>query len=435
MLSWLSDLWFNTVTWGVLGFLLVLNLVVLLYRTERGAGLRPRVLSFLRRLSGRSDLHWLDWQPLLVAAIIAFGSVSAYGILSGQYGCHPPGVSDPIGELSQGRAFWAGTNPFTVADCGKTIEVPYGMAAVLLDAVGSLGGLPGIYVVWGAVALSIVPLTWAVAGRDRQYVLLFVATSPLFIPLLSSQIDGATNTIVPATVLLSLYLAGRSEPFAAAVGGFLSTARFPNLFPILSMSGSARRRRYLPFLSALAVFGAVTALSFAAWRSDFLDVVFLNQIGRRSFSVNLYGVFLLANALPSSLWVEGLQAALTGALVLTCLFFVRSPIRAVTITLVGFALITPYLSFNILVWLLPVALAGVRARWLLWGVSLVGSVNYDLALNVWAWDDGVTWPSMVLDVVLTVILLVLLVELWRSELRGEPSDGTTLPHGVAPATT
>jgi len=419
--------WFNAVTWGVFGALSALNLLVLLYRTERGARLRPRILGVLRRLSGRSDLEWLDWQPILVAAAVAFAAVSAYGILSGQYGCHPPGVSDPIGALNQGKAFWAGTNPFYVTDCGGHIEVPYGLASVLLDAIGSLGGLPGIYVVWGAVALAILPLTWAVAGPDRRYVLLFVGTSVLLVPLVSSQIDGATNAIVPTTVLLSLYLSRRSELLGAAVGGFLSTARFPNLLPVLGETGAFRQRRYLSFAVAALVFAGVTGLTFAVWGHEFLDPVFLNQLGRRSFSLNLYGVFLLSNTLPAGVGVEVLQGVFVVGLLASVFFLVRSPIAAAAIMLVGFALITPFLSFNILVWLLPVALVGARARWWLWGVALVGSIDYDLALNVWAWDDGISWPSMVLDVVVAALLVGLFVELWRGELtarRAAPAPTT-----------
>jgi hypothetical protein len=408
--------WFNAVTWGVFGALSALNLLILIYRTDWGARLRPRVLHALRRLSGRPDLDWLDWQPVLVAATLAFASVSAYGILSGQYGCHPPGVSDPIGVLNSGKAFWAGQNPFYVSDCGGNLQIPYGLASVLLSAVGSFGGLTGIYAVWGAVALALIPLTWAVAGPDRRYVLVFVGTSVLLVPLVSSQIDGATNAIVPTTVLLSLYLARRSELLGAAVGGFLSTSRFPNLFPILGASGSFPRRRYLSFVAAVAVFGGLTGLSFAVWGHEFLDPVLLNQIGRRSFSLNFYGILLFENALPGGVGVEAVQAVLTITVVLAVFFFVRSPIVAASIVLVGVALLTPFLSFNILVWLIPVALVGVRARWWLWGVAFVGSLNYDLALNVWAWDDGVTWPSMVFDVVLTVLLLGLFVELWREAL-------------------
>jgi len=413
--------WFNAVTWGVFAALSGVNLLILVYRTDWGARVRPWVLRTLQRLSGRSDLNWLDWQPVLVAGGVAFAAVSAYGILSGQYGCHPPGVSDPVGVLNSGRAFWSGHDPFYVPDCGGHIEVPYGLASVLLSAIGSFGGIPGIYIVWGAVALSLIPLTWAVAGPDRRYVLLFVGTSVLLIPLVSSQIDGATNAIVPATVLLSLYLARRSELLGAAVGGFLSTSRFPNLFPILGASGSFPKRRYLAFATAAAVFGGLTALSYAVWGQAFLSPVFLKQVGRRSFSLNLYGILLFQNWLPGGVGVEAFQAGLTLVLVVLTFLYVRSPVVAAAIVLVGIALLTPFLSFNILIWLLPVALVGIRARWWLWGVAFVGSLNYDLALNVWAWDDGVTWPSMVFDVVLTGVLLALFVELWRGALAERAS--------------
>ncbi len=421
--------WFNAVTWGVFAGLAALNLAVILYptSTRAGAWLRPRVLRLLRTLSRRDDLHWLDWQPVMIAGLVAFAAVSTYGILSGQYGCHPPGVSDPIGVLNSGRAFWAGTNPFTVSDCGGHIEIPYGLAAVLIDAVGSLGGLPGLYVVWGLVAFSVLPLTWFVAGPDRRQVLLFVGTSALVVPLISSQIDGATNAIVPVTVLLSLYLAGRNEVVAAAVGGFLATARFPNVFPILGATGSNRRYRYAAFGVALAVFGGFTALSYAVWRDDFLGPVILNQVGRRSFSLNFYGVFLLANALPSALWIEAVEAGLTVALVLAVFFLVRNAVGGASIVLTGFALLTPFLSFNILVYLVPVALAGARARGWLWAIAFVGSINYDLAYNVWALDDGITWPSAVLDVVLTVLLIGLFVDLWRREWARRATSAVAEP--------
>ncbi len=415
--------WYNAVTWGVLGALSALNLLVLVYGTEWGARVRPWVLRALRRVSGRDDLRWLDWQPLLAAAGVAFACVSAYGILSGSYACRPGG-SDPITILNSGKAFWAGQNPFTVSECGiAASQIPYGLAAVLITALGSLGGLPGVYLVWGVVALVLVPLTWAVSGSDRRYVTVFVATSALFVPVVCSQIDGVTNAIVPTTVLLSLYLAQRSELLGAAVGGFLSTARFPNLLPILGETGSFPRRRYLSFVTALAVFGGVTALTFAVWGQEFLDPVFFSQLGRRSFSLNFYGILLLSNSLPGGLGVEVVQGVLTVALLIAVFFGVRSPLAGMAIMLVGFALITPFLSFTILIWLLPVALLGTRARWWLWGVAFVGSLNYTLALNVWAWDDKVTWPSMVFDVVLTILLLALFVELWTRERSTSTGHG------------
>lgn len=419
--------WFNWVTWGVFAALSLLGLLVLLYRTEWGArsGLRTWVLRQLRRVSGRADLEWLDWQPILVAAVIAFAAVSAYGMLSGQYGCHPPGLSDQVSTLNSGKALWAGQNPFTVPDCGGHQEVPYGLASVLIDAIGSLGGLPGIYAVWGAVALALIPLTWALGGPDRRYVVVFVGTSVLLVPLVSSQIDGATNAIVPTTVLLSLYLARRSELLAAVVGGFLSTSRFPNLLPVLGETGSFRRRRYLSFVSAIAVFATVTGLTYAIWGNDFLNPVFLRQLSRQSFSLNFYGIFLLSNTLPGGLAIEAAQGVVVVALLAVVFFRVRHPINAVSIMLVGFALVSQYLSFNILIWLVPVALVGTRARWWLWGIAFVGSLNYDLALNVWAWNDGVVWPSMVFDVVLTVLLVGLFVDLWHGELGRPSTDPAT----------
>ncbi len=416
--------WFNAVTWSVLGALAALNLVVLLYRSRWGSRLRPWVLRALRRVSGRDDLRWLDWQPLLAAAGIAFACVSAYGIVSGQYGCRPGG-SDPITLLNSGKAFWAGHSPFVVSQCGHTGEIPYGFAAILLTALGSLGGMPGVYFVWGLVALSIIPLSWAVAGPDRRYATVFVGTSVLFVPIVCSQIDGTTNAIVPAAVLLSLYLAQRGELLGAAIGGFLSTARFPNLLPVVGETGAFPRRRFLSAALAIGVFAGVTGLTYLWWGPQFLNTVILQQLGRRSFSLNLYGILLLSNSLPSGLGIEAVQAALTLALLAAVFFGARTPLGAAAIVLVGFALITPFLSFTILIWLLPVALLGMRAKWWLWGVALVGSFNYDLALNVWAWDDGVSWPSMVLDIVLSALLIVLFVELWRHERASSPAGPTS----------
>ncbi len=428
-----GDAWFNLVTWGVFGALSILSVLLLLYPSDRGARLRPWVLHQLRRLSRRSDVDWLDWRPLLVTGAVAFAAVSAYGLLNGLYGCHPSGVSDPIGVLNSGRAFWAGQDPFTVSDCGGTIQVPYGLAAVLIDAIGSLGGLPGIYAIWGAIGLSLLPLTWALGGGERRMVTLFVATSPLFAPLISTQIDGATNAIVPVTVLLSIYLARRSEGWAMIAGGFLSTARFPNVLAILGAAGKLSRR-VLAVAAGVASFAVATAIAYAAWGPGFVGPVFLNQIGRRSFSLNLYGIFLLGNALPSSLLIEGVEGVLTLSLLVFAVIRGRSAIHSAAIVLVGFALLTPFLSFNILVWLLPVALMGARARWWLWGITVVGSINYDLALNLWFWGDGVAWPSAVLDAVLTVLLLALLVELARTgrDVPARPPAAATVgPAGRA----
>lgn len=402
---------YDAITWAVLAAFAAANLVVLLAAGERGGEIRRWVLRQLQRITRRSDLDWFDWVPVWVGGVAIFSAVVAYGLLSGQYACSP--ASDAFGLLASGRAFWAGQDPFRASICGGAHEIPYGFAAVLIDGIGSIGGIVGIYAIWGFIAFAIVPLAWAVAGKDRRWVLAYLASSVLLIPLVSTQIDGATNALVPATVLLSLYLARRRERAAAIVGGFLSTARFPNIFPLLSMTGANRRYRVGAFALVALAFAAVSALSYLYWGMEFVGPVFLDQLGRRSFSLNFYGVLLFANALPSTVWVEGIQSALTIALVLVVFVRVRSPLLGAALTLTGVALLTPFLSYNILVWLLPVALIGARARWWLWGIAVVGSVNYDLAYVVWASQYGLTWPSAVLDLVLTGLLLGLFVELWR----------------------
>ena len=408
----------NWDTWGVFGVLTIVNLVVLLERTRFGERLRPLLTRFLRAISGRSDLHWLDWRVLTVIAAIWFGGFSAYGIVSGQYGCQPGGIlSDALGVDDSGRAFWAGGNPFSnVPYCGGTLTVPYGLAAVLLDALGSLGGLTGICIVWGAVSLSLLPLTWAVGGSDRRYLTVFMATSVLFVPLVTSEFGGATNAIVPMTLLLSLYLSQRREVVAATLGGFLSSARFPSLFPVLAMNGTNRRHRVEGFLAAAGAFAGATALSYAVWGAGFWSSVFVGQIGRRSYSLNVFGILLFHNALPSSLPVEATEAAVIVAVVLAVFLFVRSPVRAVSITIVAVALVTPFLSYNFLIWLLPCALAGSRARWWLWGIATVGAVNFNLGIITFANGQGLVGPAEGLDVVLTLLLVGLFVDLWRDEL-------------------
>ncbi len=418
----------NWDTWGVFLALTALNLVVVLYRTRWGRSWQPRVRRALARLSGRSDLAWLDWRLLVAVGAVWFGAFGAYGLLTGQFACRANSINDPLGELSSGRAFWAGLNPFAnVPYCGGTVNVPYGLPALLLDALGALGGLPGILVVWGAVALSVIPLTWVAAGPDRRYVTVYVATSVLCVPLITSELGGATNAIVPVVLLATIYLATRDSVRASAFGGILATARFPSLFPVLARTGTDGRRRFLGFGTAVAGFALVTGATYLVWGSGFLTTVFFDQFLRRSFSLNVYGILLLHNALPTSLAVTGVQAALTLALVVGVFVTVRSSARAVALTLVGVALVTPFLSYNILVWLLPVALVGPRARAWLWAIATVGTVNYGLGYNLWAWSEGVVWPAEVLDVVLTALLVGLFVDLWRSERRGDPTDAVGEP--------
>ncbi len=409
---------YDLITWAVVAAFAVANFAVLSAARPHAGAWRAAGRRALQRISGRDDLAWLDWLPVWVGMVVAFAAVVGYGVLSGAYACSP--ASDGYGLVASGRAFWSGGNPFTASICGGVHEIPYGFAAVLIDALGSLGGIVGIYAIWGAIAFALVPLAWRTAGDDRRWVLLYLASSVLLFPLVALQIDGATNAIVPVTVLAALELTRRRERWAAVLGGFLSTARFPNVFVQLGLAGSARRERAIGFALVAVTFAGITALSYLRWGAEFLDPVFVSQISRRSFSLNFYGVLLLANALPTLGLIAEVQAALTLALVLVVVWRVRSPLLGAALVLTGIALLTPFLSFSILIWLLPVALVGVRARWWLWGIGVVGAVNYEVAYLVWAQLDGLLWPSDVLDLALTALLLGLFVELWREVGRTAP---------------
>ncbi len=402
------------------------GLLLLLARTPRGRSLHHALVRALRRCAGEDDLGWLKWWHLALGAAVFYAAVTGFDVVTGSYAC-PGGTrpSDLIGYLDSGRALLSGANPFSVPDCGGTIAEPYGIAAILISAVGSLGGVPGIALVWGAVGVALVPLTWALAGPDRRYLTLFVVVSPLYLPLIAAQIDGASNALIPLTLLLSLVLMTRREPLAAVLGGFLSTGRFPTLFSLVASFGGGRRRRYLGALLAFGTFAVVTGITYARWRAEFFDVVFVSQIGRRSFSLNFYELLQHQNLLPSGAWVAALQAVLTVSVVAVAFFRAGSPLRAAALTLTGVALLTQYLSFNMLISLLPVALINARARWWVWGIGLVGALNYEVAFSDWALREGVYWPTEVLDLVLTGLLVGLLVDLWRS--RGEPTDGRLPP--------
>ena len=416
-------------TWGVFLVLTGVNLVVFYSRTPAGAWWRNRLLRAARRLSGRDDLAWLDWRILLAAGALWYGGFAISALLSGQAAC--PHNLDLHAELSSGGAFWGGANPvYGVSTCSTSIPVPYGLTAILLDAIGSLGGVAGIYAVWGVVALAMLPLTWATAGVDQRHVTLYVATSVLFLPIIG-QPDGATTAIVPVTCLVVLYLGRRHERLSVVGCGVLSTARFPSLFPVLATSGSRGRPIWLSLALGVGTFGGLTAVSYLLWGNHFLTTVFFDQFTRRSYSLNLYAVLLLHGALPATLGVEGVQVGLTLALLVAVLLFVRSPVRAIAITLVGIVLITPFLSHSFFIWLLPVALAGVRPRGWLWGIATLGQLN-DWTFNAMAFGGGAPWPAEILDGLLTVLLLLLFWELWRSELRGQRTLRTYGPVGVAP---
>ncbi|MCI4339457.1 MAG: hypothetical protein L3J68_03895 [Thermoplasmata archaeon] len=417
-------------------FIAVLAAVGLLLLAARSEW-APAVRRMLERLAHRWATAFpagaWDWRlPALGAAAVYVGVV-AFDFVYGLYGCSgPPGSHDLVAYLASGRALLAGGNPFVVADCGSTIVVPYGIAAMLLNAVGSLGGLVGVTLVWGAVTVAVIPLTWWAAGPDRRYVTWTVAASVLFLPLAVNQVDGASDLMVPAAVLLALVLVRRGGPVAAVAGGFLATGRFPTLFPVVGATGRFPRP-WWSGVAALATFGAVGGCTYLAFGRGYVTTVFVNEVARRSSSLNFYGILLLHGWLPNSIYVEAVQGALALALVAVVWWKAPTAVGAAGITLTGVALLTPFLSFNILCWLLPVALVGARARMWLWAIGILGTANYYVAFLYWGRTLGVWWPYELLDLALTACLLGLFVDLWRTEPGAPVPVRSSLPGPVTSA--
>lgn len=377
------------------------------------------------RLTGRADLTWVNVWVLTTVAAAVFTLGAGVNWALGVYGCSPGGPSDLITLWTSGHAFLHGGDPFTITACGTSGNpVPAGLASVFIDAVGSLGGLAGILLVWGAVSVAIIPLIWTLSEQTPAIATVWVLVSLLYFPIVAAQVDGASLALVPLAILLTLYLARLGWVRAAAVGGFLSTGRFPALFPILGATGRAGSRRAVAFVSALGLFAAVTGVSVAVYGASFTGPAFFLQFTREGFTLNYWGVLEGLGWLVPSTGVTIVQTALTIALVVVVWGWARSTLGAVAIVLTGIVLLAQFLSFDELVFLLPVALIGTRARWWLWAIGLVAISNYLylLAFQPVASVGNSAVPSYALDFVLTALLLGLLVELLRTEIERWPKE-------------
>lgn len=430
--------------WQILYPVLVLALgfLVIAYRWDRTPWARRGVDAVLRRISPGGGVGWLElWHLVaIVSAIFAFFAVGNY--LDGLYQCKGIGGDDTLAFLTSGRAFLGGHDPFFVQVCMQGDDIPYGLAAVALNALAAPLGLLGVWLVWDLVALSLLPLVWMLAGPDRRYVTILVATSALFIPEVCGQITGASNAIVPLTLLLSVFLLASHRRWASVLGGLLSTARFPALFPILGNTGGLGKDRWwVPTLTAGA-FGAATLLAYAEWGSGFVNVVFLSQVTRTGQastysmgSENYFGVLMSNGLAPGGYALPVLQGALTLLLVEEVWRRRFSPLRGGVVVIVGITLLTQYLPFSFLIWLLPLALLGAAEQRGLWVLSLVGTADYGLGYNLFYSHYGVVWVGQGLDLVVTAVLLWQFVLLWKAaEAEAGRAGSGTGPNGTPRST-
>jgi len=392
-----------------------LSFLVLAYRSETLSSVRRGVDRLQQWATGRSDWRWLRlWHILLPLAII-----TAANIVWNVSGAHCS--DDSFAILASGTAALHGTDPFSVAFCSHpyATSIPYGLAEVSLDALGAISGsILGIWLVWQLLALAVVPLVWKIAGDDRRYKSVLAATSVLYLPNIATNL-GVENLVVAVSVLLMLYAVTRPQRGSTILRGlaaFLSTARFPAVFPLLASSASQERRRWAQLVLVWGVFLGAAAVSYALWGWDAVQVVYLGQFARaNSESLNLFALLIHEGWVQPSL---GLAAIQGGGLLLFVLFVhVRgySPLAACAIPLVGVMIFSQYLNYHFVAWLIPLLLLGASTNWWLLAYASVAAVTENVLYWNLALVGGVWWPYELCGILLLAILLCMLVTIVRSE--------------------
>jgi hypothetical protein len=392
-----------------------LSFILLAYRSPALPAVRRGVDRLRRWLTGRSDWDWLRlWHLLLPVAVVSLANV-AWNVSSAH--CS----DDSYAILASGLAALHGQDPFSVAFCGHSYatSIPYGLAEVVLDALGALSGsILGIWLVWQLFALAVIPLVWNVAGEDRRYTTALVAVSVLYLPNIATNL-GVENLVVAVSVLTMLYgltLRRARGVLVRGVAAFLSTARFPAVFPLLGSSASLGRRRWGELALVVGVFSVAAGLSWWWWGWNAIQVVYLGQFARaNSESLNLFALLIHEGWFQPSLAAAAFQGA--GLLVLVLLVQLRgyAPAVASAVPLLGVMIFSQYLNYHFLAWLIPLVLLGTTVNWWLLTFATLAAVNENVFYWYLALDQGIWWPYEIAGVVLLAILLALLVRIVRDE--------------------
>jgi hypothetical protein len=407
----------------------VISGLVVLYGWAGAAGFRSWVDRVLvRPLRGIPVVRW-DWRIVALALGVVF--VAAAFVQSAPISC-AVGEDDTRTLLLSGQHFLSGENPLMTFQCGHAVLVPYGFASVLIDALGSLGGRVGIWLVWNLIALSLIPLTWVLAGPQRWYATIFVATSMLYAPDVIGSIQGGHSSIVPVTALLGIWLALRRSPAAGAVAGFLSTVKFPSLFPFWGGLAGVGRGRWFALLSSIAVFGVLSVAIGLIWGGYAYTLLFTFQLTRADLSINEFGVLIPLHAVPPGLVLTVIQ----GVSLLAALVFVHlrrwSSAPAIALLTVVVGLVAQRLTPDFLIWFLPVALLGpTYCRWL-FALGIVGVVDGTVALPA-CMNSGACGLSEGLGGLFGLLLVILLVSILVEGARtGSGRSGVVAAPSTSP---
>lgn len=412
-------------SYSVLAASSVANLLLLAYRSPRVPGVKRAVDRAQRALTGRPDWSWLRLYHLLIPLAIVTATNLFWQL--GQVHC----ADDSIALYASGRAALTGHDPFAVTYCGGTspYPIPYGLAAVSLNALGAVGpNFTGIWIVWQLFALLVVPLVWWAAPEDRRYTGVLAASSVLYLPNIATNI-GVDNAIVPVAVLLGLLAAQARparRPWLQALAAFFATARFPAALPLLGTAASRPRKRAEGVAITVGVFLAGALVSFALWGPDAYRIPYLSQFSRDSGgTLNVFALLVREGWFHPSLAAAAVQGGLLLALVVLVSVRRYSSRAAAAIPLLGVMALSQYLSSHFTLWLLPLVLLGatVNAGVFAWGV--LAAVDYGLAEWYLGAVRGIWWPYELLGVLLTALLLYLVVEIVRQEEARRRSEASS----------
>jgi hypothetical protein len=370
----------------------------------------PWVRARVNSLLGDPDWGRIQlWHILLPLTLLSLWNV-AYNVL---FVVHCP--NDSIALLLSGQATRSGGDPFHINYCAGYDAIPYGLAQVAFDAVGSTGGLLGIWLIWQLPMLAIVPLAWLIGGDDRRYLTLLVSTSILYFPNLLSDIS-LDSAIVPLAAFLGIWAVGQRgqlRTWGVAAAAFLSTARFPALFSVL---GACRTWPHRVLVSA--VFAGCAALSFVLWGWDAINIVYLSQFSRTTPET-----FNLLAPLLQSGWLQpGTDAALfQGGVIVALLFWVwfrrYSLLASTVIPMLGVLSLSQFLTFHFFIWLLPIVLLYERLGWATLVYGTFGFLDQSIAYDYYGIGQGSWWLYDVLGVAIGLVLAYMLLALAVDEER------------------
>jgi hypothetical protein len=393
----------------------VLNTTLVVYRMRGGSRVQRIVDRVRNWITGRDDWQWIRlWHVMVPLVVITLVNV-AWQVSNVH--C----ADDSLAILASGQAALSGHDPFSVGFCGglSPDAIPYGLSEVAINALAATSGaVVAIWIAWQLLALAVVPLVWNIGGAERRYLAVLAGTSVLYLPNIATNI-GVENAVVPVSVLLMLWaltLRNRRGTWLKGLAAFLSTARFLALFPLLASSSPLKKGRVQQTALVLGVFLGSVILSYLLWGWDAVGIVYLGQFVRvPGESLNLFALLLVQGWVHPSIVVSAIQGGILLSLVIVANYRGYSAEASCGVSLIGVFLLSQYLGYHFLIWILPLILLGsVVNLWLL-AFGALAFVDEVFFLSFLGAAEGIWWPYEVTGILLTLILIYLLAIIIREQ--------------------